>query len=85
MFTLTATTNKSEGCINVPVLRTMTNEDVAEGIFKGFNRDNGMKIAKHIKELENYVRTLRNYPDEVFINPYNDVCEDSFILSFDFI
>lgn len=63
----------------------MTNEDVAQGIFKGFSRTNGVKIAKRIKELENYIRTLRNDPDKVFIDPHNDVCEDSFILSFDFV
>ena len=84
MFKLIATTNKAEGLVNVPVLDTMTNEDVAQGIFKAFNRTNGMRIAKRMAELENYIRTLRNKPYELFIDPCYEVCEDEFVLSFDF-
>ncbi|ANS04885.1 hypothetical protein [uncultured Mediterranean phage] len=85
MFTLTATTNKAEGLINVPVLNTMTNGEMAQAILKRFPDTYNAQIVKRIDEVKSYLRTLENDSEGLFINPYCDVCEDSFICSFGFI
>ena len=87
MFTLIATTNKSEGSVNVPVLDIMTNEQVAQAVLSGFKPDFKRGVIKCTNEVKEFVKTLRNAPDEVFCDPCYDVMqqEDCFVLSFGFI
>ena len=86
MFQLTATTTKSEGIINVPVLDIMTNEQTAEAILRRFPKRYNSKLVLRIDEVKEYVKTLLNEPTRVFVNPCYDVPQmsEAFILSFDF-
>jgi len=83
MLTLLSTT-ETTGQINVPVLDKMTNEQMAQAILSRFKPEFERWASKRTNDVNEYVRTLRNSPDEVFIDPCYEVCEDYFVLSFGF-
>ena len=87
MLTLIATTDKAEGAINIPVLDVMTNEQTARAILNAFTSRFYPDVVKCTKDVKEYVKSLNNYPEEVFCDPCYDIegMEDNFILSFDFV
>ena len=84
MFGLIATTQKSEGIINIPVLDTMTNGDMARAILNDFTAHFNSDAVKCTKQVKKYVKTLEKDPDGLFIDPCYEICEDYFVLSFKF-
>jgi hypothetical protein len=96
MFSLLDTTEQ-QGQTNIPILDVMTNEQMAEAIESRFKPDFTRGVVKSTNEMKKYVRTLRNEPERVFIDPCYDAwdedededeefdrCEDFFTLSFGF-
>lgn len=83
---LTFNNNEGTGDINIPVLGVMTNEDMAEAILSRFKPSFTRGVSKCTNEVKKYVRTLRNEPDGLFLDPCYDVAqmEDVFICSFEF-
>lgn len=81
---LTFNDNQGTGDINVPIIGITTNEQMAEAILKRFKPDFKRGVSKCTNEVKEYVKRLRNNPDEVFFNPCYELCEDLFVCSFEF-
>ena len=83
---LTFNDNQGTGDINVPITGITTNEQMAEAILKRYKPDFKRGVSKCTNEVKEYVKTLLNDPNRLFIDPCYEVehMEDLFVCSFEF-
>jgi len=77
-------TQPQPGAINVAIFQRMSNGEMATAIEQEYKLCIEDFAHADKSEIDSYTSGLRSNPEELFIDPCYDVCEDAFVCAFEF-